>query len=186
MKIFLFGTKRTCKSLNKQPWETAWSKYCDQPRSNAANELCYLSCQRVNTHIPVLIQFQKAPTMASDDITATSGKTVSCIVIWQEGYDPKTIQPTTSPQRTVLKNKVASGPPFMQVIRFDTPRWIQNSGYDSQKHKYTCQSPLGHLTGVTGACVFRTQCDVQVTRFTAHTEGEFKWSSRVHMLQANW
>lgn len=40
---------------------------------------------------------------ADDDaaITVASGKTVSCIVIWQLGNDPKTIQPTTSPQRTV-------------------------------------------------------------------------------------
>lgn len=38
---------------------------------------------------------------SSADITATSGKTVDCIVIWQAGHSPKTIQPTTSPQRTV-------------------------------------------------------------------------------------
>lgn len=75
---------------------------------------------------------EKAPTQGSDDITATSGKTVSCIVIWQEGYNPKTIQPTTSRQRTVLKTKLS---PFMQVIRFDTPQRAQNSGYDSEKRQ---------------------------------------------------
>lgn len=41
------------------------------------------------------------PVTRDVGITAAPGKTVSCIVIWKLGNDPKTIQPTTSPQRAV-------------------------------------------------------------------------------------
>lgn len=66
----------------------------------------------------------------------------------------------------------------MQVIRFDTPQRAQNSGYDSEKHKYTRHSPLGHLTALTG--VVRAQCDDWVTQFRACAGGTFK-SNRRHV-----